>query len=380
MNTSTKHGEDLHIYKAIIDGIEYKFELPEVSGKEILLKAGKKPTECHSLYQKLEKCDFELVREDDIVDLRNLSIEHFQVKEPIVFHYTVNNEPETTEHKQLTATQILKQAGINPEEFYLIQLQDHGPKIIYAFDAETPIKMVCPGLHFITERWVALVDIEEYGKTCKDVPPARQYKIKVDKNYHVVNSPFITGKELIGLENKQPIQNWDAYKFYSNQAKPVKVGHNETVDLTEKCLVRFVLQPKEQKDGRNNRKEFALPTEDVEFLDKLGLPWETLSSAGLWVLVHDYPIPAGYNTPTVEIALMVAPSYPATEIDMAYFYPQLQKKDGKPINAVSSQAIDGRCFQRWSRHRLPGEWKPGIDNILTHLALVDNWLANDLKR
>lgn len=43
---------------------------------------------------------------------------------------------------------------------------------------------------FITEQWVKLVDIEEFGKQCKEVPPALQYRIKVDKSYHVINTPF----------------------------------------------------------------------------------------------------------------------------------------------------------------------------------------------
>ncbi len=34
---------------------------------------------------------------------------------------------------------------------------------------------------FITEQWVKLVDIEEFGKQCKEVPPALQYRIKVIK-------------------------------------------------------------------------------------------------------------------------------------------------------------------------------------------------------
>jgi hypothetical protein len=370
----------LHDYPAVIDGCEYQFEQPEVTGKDLLIKAGKIPVECHSIYQKLRDCDFELVRMDEVVDLRNSKIEHFQVKEPIVFHYLINKDPETTESKHLTASEILQLAGIDPNESYLVQLQSHGPKIIYAFEPHKPIQMVCTGLHFISEPWVELVDIEEYGKTCKEVPPAKHYRIKVDKNYHIVTSPYISGKSLIELEHKQPVQNWDAYKFYSNQPKPKKVGHDEIVDLTEKCLVRFVLQPREQKDGRVNRKDFTLPEEDIEFLNNLGLHWEALSNAGLWLIIYDYSIPEGYNTSTVQIALMISPNYPAAEIDMAYFFPILQKNNGKAINAISYQMIDGKSFQRWSRHREPGDWRPGIDNVQTHLTLVDNWVLNDLKR
>lgn len=370
----------LHKYKAIVNDVEYEFEHPEVTASEILIKAGKEPIECYSVYQKLEGCDFELVSNGDRIDLRQLGIERFQVKESVVFNYTFNNEPETTDRKHLTPIEILQQGGVNHEENYLIQLQEHAAKIIYAFKPHESIKMLCTGMHFVSECWIKLVDVEEYGRTCKEVPPAKQYRIKVDKNYHIVNSPYITGKELIELEHKQPIKNWDVYKFYSNQPKPQKVGHDEVVDLTEKCLTRFVLQPKEQKDGKGSRRGFSLPEEDINFLNELGLHWETLSNAGLWLIIYDYPIPEGYTVTTVQIALMISPNYPATEIDMAYFHPHLQKKNGKTINAVSIQLIDGRSFQRWSRHRQPGQWRPGIDNILTHLSLVDNWLLNDLTR
>lgn len=382
MFTNEQNGEGtLHKYVAIIEEKKYEFVHPEVTGRQILEKAGKEPAECYSLFQKLEGCDFELIRSDQVVDLRQLGIEKFVVKDPIVFNYTVNSEPETTDQKQLTPDEILHLAGISEEENYLIQVLKDMPEIVYAFKPHEHIKMVCPGLHFITAKWVKLVDVEEYGKTCKVVPPAKQYRIKIDKNYHVVNSPYITGRQLIQLEHKQPVENWDVYKFYSNQPKPKKVGHNEVVDLTERCLVRFVLQPKEQKDGNViARRTFSLPEDDVDFLNKQGLLWEALSLNGLWLIIHNYPVPHGYNVNKVQVALMISPNYPASEIDMAYFHPHLARSNGRAVHAITPQIIDGRNFQRWSRHRQPGEWRPGIDNIQTHLVLVDNWLLNELTR
>jgi len=141
-----------------------------------------------------------------------------------------------------------------------------------------------------------------------------------------------------------------------------------------------VVLPKEQKDGRDVRRIFQLPEEDIEFLDKLNYPWETVNDGGMWLILHEYPIPFGYNVLFATIALMISPSYPATEIDMAFFQPHLQKKSGNAISAVSPRTIDGKDFQQWSRHRQPGEWVPGVDSISTHLSLVDNWLLNDLKR
>lgn len=77
---------------------------------------------------------------------------------------------------------------------------------------------------------------------------------------------------------------------------------------------------------------------------------------------------------------MIPPTYPASQIDMAYFSPALAKKSGRPIRAIANQLIDGKTFQRWSRHRAAGEWTPGVDCVATHLCLVDNWLTRDLTK
>ncbi|RKF32592.1 hypothetical protein BCY89_13925 [Sphingobacterium siyangense] len=142
-----------------------------------------------------------------------------------------------------------------------------------------------------------------------------------------------------------------------------------------------MLQPKEQTEGKGVRKEFILPEEDREALDQLGLGWETIVSGSHWVIINDYPIPDGYNVDKADVALLISPSYPADEIDMAYFYPHLSKLNStRAIGALAYQSIDGKVFQRWSRHRKPGEWTLGVDSIITHLTLVDNWLLNELKK
>jgi hypothetical protein len=124
-----------------------------------------------------------------------------------------------------------------------------------------------------------------------------------------------------------------------------------------------------------------LPAEDAEVLDNKSLRWEALVENNLhWLIIHDYPVPEGYNVQVVQIALTIPPAYPAAEIDMVYFFPHLSRLDAKPIHALSYQQLDGKNFQRWSRHRNPGQWRPGLDNIATHLLLVDSWLEKELKR
>lgn len=127
------------------------------------------------------------------------------------------------------------------------------------------------------------------------------------------------------------------------------------------------------------RKEFQLPEEDVIYLDGTGLPWETITDGGMqWVIVHNYPVSSGYNCKSVSVALKIETGYPRTPIDMAYFYPVLQRLDNKAINAITSQQIDGKAYQRWSRHRTTqNPWREGIDDLSTHLTLVSFWFEQE---
>lgn len=127
------------------------------------------------------------------------------------------------------------------------------------------------------------------------------------------------------------------------------------------------------------RRDFHLPEDDVIFLGGLGLDWETINDGGMqWVVIHAYPIPIGYNHKNVSVAIKIETGYPRTPLDMVYLSPALQRIDGKAINAISSQVIDGKQFQRWSRHRTGvNPWREGVDDISTHLALVDFWFEQE---
>lgn len=129
------------------------------------------------------------------------------------------------------------------------------------------------------------------------------------------------------------------------------------------------------------KKEFILPEEDMEFLEKYKCSWETvLDGRNQWLLIHDFPVCDGYNYEKVMVALKIDSGYPTSQIDMVYFNPPLKRKDGMPIGATSAQQISGMNFQRWSRHRTRlNPWRPGIDNLQSHLLLVENWLEREFK-
>src|SRR5690348_2395424 len=130
------------------------------------------------------------------------------------------------------------------------------------------------------------------------------------------------------------------------------------------------------------RRQFDLPEGDVDHLTARGLPWEALAERDVrWLLIHGFPVPAGYNHTQVQLALRIEPGYPDAQIDMAYFFPVLARTDGRAIGALSSQMIDGRQFQRWSRHRTDANpWRPGDDDLSTHLLLIEDWLRREFSK
>jgi Prokaryotic E2 family E len=128
------------------------------------------------------------------------------------------------------------------------------------------------------------------------------------------------------------------------------------------------------------RRQFRLPENDEEFLNILGRPWESIVEAGVrWLLIRDRVLPSGFNVPLVEEAHRVDTGYPDTQLDMVYFFPALARASGAAITAISVQQLDGRAFQRWSRHRQPEyPWRPGQDDLSAHLLLVDHWIEREV--
>lgn len=132
----------------------------------------------------------------------------------------------------------------------------------------------------------------------------------------------------------------------------------------------------------NYRRQFDLPAEDEEFLSHYGSAWESIIDGSSWLLIHEFLTHAGYNHPRVTAAIRIETGYPNAALDMVYFFPALARTDGRPIGATQTfQQLDGKSFQRWSRHRTPqNPWKNGTDNIGTHVILIEDWLEREFKK
>lgn len=131
------------------------------------------------------------------------------------------------------------------------------------------------------------------------------------------------------------------------------------------------------------RRRFELPEEDRAFLDGYGCQWETVIDGSHWLLLHDFPtICDGYNHETVTAAIRIETGYPKAALDMVYFHPAIARKDGQPIGAtLATQAIEGKIFQRWSRHYTKeNPWVIGEHSLETHIWAIEGWLMREFQK
>ena len=230
------------------------------------------------------------------------------------------------------------------------------------------------------------VDIEACSERGHEPPRARRYLVRIDRKRYVVDRPSVTGRELLELAGKAPYTRYRLDRKMRG-GRVERVGYDEAVAVCEPGTERFMTVPLDQNEGAAVaaalRRDFDLPEEDAEHLDARGLPWETVRDGNRqWLLLHEWRVSEGYAHREVTLALMIPPSYPVAQIDMAYFAPALVRADGQPVGATQTRmSILGTGYQRWSRHRTgQNPWRPGLDNVATHLALVEHWLEREFEK
>lgn len=225
-----------------------------------------------------------------------------------------------------------------------------------------------------------LVDIEEYARAGREKPDAKRYRFRVDKAHFESAKPVLTGREILAFAGKTPESHLLSKKIAGGS--PAQVGPDEEVDLRTKGVERFMTVPREATEGRDLRRQFKLPAEDMEFLSSRGEDWECiLDGSTQWVILMNFQVPDGYNHQYVRAAIRIVPGYPDAPLDMVYFNPALARADGRPIGALSDTSIAGEVFQQWSRHRNGASaWRPGEDGLATHCLYAEGWLTDEFKK
>lgn len=204
------------------------------------------------------------------------------------------------------------------------------------------------------------------------------YVIRVDKQQFERKEHELTGRQILALVGLTP----DKHRLFELGEGQREVQPDEMVDFKKPGIERFKSVARHANEGKENgaaqaapvsltRKAVTLLPDDEKFLNMFSCNWETVKEGNVgWILIPDFDVPPGYNVTKTCLALMIPGSYPTVEFDMMYFFPALSRSDGKAIRALSNQALDKQIFQRWSRHRNQGDWRPGVDNLEDRKSVV----------
>lgn len=220
---------------------------------------------------------------------------------------------------------------------------------------------------------------ENHQPTPANKPLGPIWKINVQGVVIESTKPEITVRQAIKEAGFDPDMPWIIVLKVTGQPKR-EVDLSFVIDLRQEGIEKLRLTPRQINNGEVNhsqRMDFSMLPGDEAHLNRLGLAWETTVQGGRrWLLIRNYPVPAGYSVNVVDVAIEVPVAYPTAQLDMFYCYPPLALVTGMAIPQTQNlETIEGRACQRWSRHR---DWQPSKDTLVTHIALIDESLNREV--
>lgn len=93
-----------------------------------------------------------------------------------------------------------------------------------------------------------IIDLEQFAKEGKTPPKGRKYRIRVDNQKYDTDKDELTGREILTLAGKSPIERFQLNQKLKGGAVK-KVGYDQNVDLTAKGVERFMTVPLDQTEG-----------------------------------------------------------------------------------------------------------------------------------
>lgn len=93
-----------------------------------------------------------------------------------------------------------------------------------------------------------IIDLEEYAKKGERPPLAKGYRIRINGEPYVVNTPIVTGREILVVGGLLPPEDY-TLRVKSAGSKPEKVSLDEKVDLRKPGVEKFKALPRDQTEG-----------------------------------------------------------------------------------------------------------------------------------
>jgi len=357
----TKHGEQV----IAIAGLSLVFDKATIpntnpTGQELAGAAGFKSEQKVTVLEVQPHGELDDILPEETVDLCDSTRQFVIVESGRLFHFTIDADRFDWPARIISGGQLRKLGHVPADREFYLELP--GP----------------------VERVIGEHDLEDLDAPHAEAFKTRQrsWKLNVQGVVLVIHEPMITVRRAIKDAGFDPSKNWIIILRVRGQPKQ-EVGLDYVIDLRTPGIEKLRLTPREINNGEavvKPRREFALLAADERFLDGLGLWWETIvDQKRRWLLIHDYPVPAGFTTERIQLALDIPLTYPSAQIDMFHSRPPLALKSGRAIDRTQvSAVIQGLAFNGWSRHRgALSTWNPDTDNVATHLALVESAMVKE---
>ncbi|HEY1931463.1 MAG TPA: multiubiquitin domain-containing protein [Acetobacteraceae bacterium] len=82
-----------------------------------------------------------------------------------------------------------------------------------------------------------LIDLEQWAKADKQPTRAKRYRIRIDKEYMIVEVHSMTGREILALVGKTPETYLLSQKFRGGRVEPIKA--DQVVEFHRHQIERF---------------------------------------------------------------------------------------------------------------------------------------------
>ena len=92
-------------------------------------------------------------------------------------------------------------------------------------------------------------DLEEYADHGENIPHhAKKFRIRIGKVKYVVDTPEMTGRQLLELAGKVPVEGFEIRQKFKG-GKTELIGYDEIADFRKKGIERFTTLPLDQTEG-----------------------------------------------------------------------------------------------------------------------------------
>ena len=331
------------------------------TGAQLARAAGFKPAEGAVVLHMLSDGALESIRPEEVVDLCRQDGRFVIVTSDRIYLLSVDGQRLEWPCRVVSGGLLRKLASVPAKMALYLQRVEHPDQFIGDHD---------------------LVDLDMDGIEAF-ISREAVWKLNVHGVVIDVATPTIVVKEAMERAGFDLGKPWHIFLKVVGERKR-EVGLTDVVDLETPGIEKLRLTPRNVDNGEAPlapRRDFTLLEADTEYLDRLGLKWETIvDGKRRWLLIHDFPVPPGYTVARVMLALEIPSSYPGAALYGFYAYPALALASGRAIPKTQLRGeLLGREFHGWSRHRgSAAPWDPSSDNVVTHMGLVDAALAKEV--